>query len=229
MRTGIILTACLLMVGVIPVSFSDELSNDIGINLSDSCILLIKLNHSNPCPDYATIETLFPDTSLHQISGGFEVIDGFKQRTNDQLNKHYEYYRTDGKSAQWLDPPADVLTRIKIIEIRPSLPDYKLKGNSTIMMLNNDTNSFERYLGHSRYVDDSCLTAAITSENWIFNLADTINFLHNDCDPNSTEMNTIKKISTPKTLMDIRDSRDYQHKQWIKQIKENCIFEYGKC
>lgn len=228
MSAGIFLTvACLLLVGLIPVSYSDKLSDDIGISISDSCMSLIKLN-SDKCPDYQMIATVFPDTTLPQLSGGFDVIDGIYQRDNQQKNKHYEFYRTNGKSNQWLDPPADTQSRIKMIEIRPSLPEYKIH-NSTKMILNNDNYSFERFLGHSRYVDASCMKAAITSENWIFVLADTINYLHNNCDPNSTELNTIKKISTVKTIIDIRESRDYQHKLWIQHIKENCIFEYGKC
>lgn len=225
----IVLFFALLFVGLTSAN-AEKLSDDIGIYLSDSCIASLKTNpETSPCPDYGVIETVFPDTTLPQLSGGFVIKDGLYQRELKHLNNHYEYYRTNGHPDNWLDPPADVATRIKMIEIHPSLPEYKIKNNSTLMNLDNDSETFSRFLGHSRYVTPNCMNAAITSENWLFVLGDTIQFLHENCDPTKTQMNTVTKYTKEKTQFDIKETRDYQHKLWIQMIKDNCLSEYGKC
>jgi len=219
----------MLVIGLYSNADAEKLSDDVGISLSSSCIALLQFPESSPCPDYQMINVVFTDTTLPEISGGFELIDGLYQRNSKQLNDHYEYYRTDNQTAQWIDPPADVATRIKTIEIRPSLPEYKLKGNSTLMMLNNESDEFERFMGHSRYVTPNCMSAAITADDWLFVLGDTIQYLKHNCDPDFTNLDTITKYTKQKTFIDISESRDYQHKAWIQKIKDECLSVYGKC
>lgn len=217
----------LLFIGMSNAS-AEKLIDDIGINISDSCVSLLKLG-SEQCPDYQMILAVFHDTTKHEISGGFELTDGLYQRTNKHLNNHYEYYRTNGKTDVWINPPADVSTRIRMIDILPSLPDYKIKQNSTMMNLDSDSGQFIRYMGHTRYTSPDCKYSAISAENWLFNLGDTINLMNHNCDPNFTQLTTVTKITKQKSYQDISTSMDYQHKQWIKQIKDNCLSEYGKC
>lgn len=205
---------------------AELLSDDIGISLSNSCIESLKSLLFSNCPRYWTISQVFPDGTLPQISGEFEVIDNLWQRNQKQLYKHYEYYRTDNKTAIWIDPPADVSTRIKTIEILPSLHEFKIT-NSTDMILHTDT--FYRFMGHTRYVTPNCMHATISAENWMLVLGDTIRYMSDNCNSESTQISTVKKISTQKTEQDISTSRDYLHNQWIAKIKAECLTEYGKC
>lgn len=223
-----ILIGSLIGFTVFPPAFADKLSEDIGIKLSDVCVMMIQNNMSSPCPTYDTIMGLYSDTSDKKMSGSFEWIDGMVQRNNKHIYKHYEFYRQDNKVVNWIDPPSDTMTRIKLIEIRHMLPDYKI-ANSSKMILDNSTGTFYRFMGTERYVSENCMYAVISADNWIYKLADTINYLHSGCDSNSTKIQSIKQIAKQKTEFDISTSRDYQHKKWIEQIKLNCISEYSIC
>ena len=120
------------------------------------------------------------------------------------------------------------MTRIKTIEIYPVLPTYFIT-NSSMMKLDNSSDEFIRHVGQARYVDDRCMNAKISAQNWLYDLGDTVWFMLHDCDPIFTSINSVKKITKPKFNHDITTSQDYQLKKWIESVKQNCLLEYGKC
>ena len=190
------------------------------------------------CPTYEEILALYPDRSNRIISGDFEYVDGYLQRTEGMAkSNHFEYYRYHNNNhfdrqlnqnntgvITWIDPPGDIRTRIKLITIEPSLPEYTIRGVSF-----NSTNHNSIFTGHDRWIDDYCRNITISATDWIFLLGDTLHLVNNDCDEKYSSYNHIKELKRQKTEMDITTSYKYQLEQWIEQTKQKCkeiCFEY---
>ncbi len=196
---------------------------DLGIVLSDTCLSLLKINASTNCPTYEEILILYPDTSNHKWSGGFDYIDGILQREITTFNNHFEFYRYDSVSITWIDPPSDILEKIPLITISASTFEYKIP-------FQNITNSSVS-IGHDRYVSSKCDEALISAENWLFLLGDTIQLMAHDCDEEFTNFNEVKLRTWERTQHDIKTSMKWQLDKWIQETKINCkllCFTYAK-
>lgn len=195
---------------------------DYGINLSNTCLTMLKNNISTNCPNYEQILTLFPDSSNKKISGGFIYKEGILQRQEPQYEHHWENYRYDeNKDRLWIDPPGDVLNKIKLITITSNdftykIQDQKITNNSLLV-------------GQGRYISINCSQAIITAKNWIFLLGDTMQTMKKNCIPGSSNFDEIKILSWEKTKHDITTSYKWKLDKWIKESKEKCrvkCFEY---
>lgn len=212
----------LLIAGLFLIGLAVNLvyAENVGIMLSNTCKTMIKNNITTNCPTNEELLLLFPDQSNHEVSGQFENVHGIYQRNNKQLDNHFRYYDFDNKPRLWIDPPSDILEKIKVIIITSNDFVYPIsKGkitNSTIE------------LGQSRYID-KCHTATITANNWYFLTGDTIQTLLLNCAEGSSNFNEVKIIKFAQTHHDITTSAKYKLEKRIQEIKENCLTEFMKC
>jgi len=136
------------------------------------------------------------------------------QRSNDEKNGHWGFYRFDETGRTWIDPPGNIRDKIDLIIIEPRLPEYKLPGLQKVV-------NYEILTGHNRHIDN-CRTATITAEDWLFLIGDTMRYMKNDCNPNYTTFDHIKKTTLAHTFMDISTSYKWQLDNWIAQVKQDC-------
>lgn len=193
---------------------------DYTITLSDACIASLKINSTvTNCPSYADILTVFPDQSLHKISGGFVFSDNYLHREPSGYKNQYRYYDYFPlESRLWVDPPHDVLRYSKNIVIAASSFEYKLIGK----MRTDTTGKNEVYIGHNRYINKSCSDAIITSENWISLLGDTLVLMQHDCDPAFTNFDERKLVQWQRNYHDITTSYKYKFDMWQKESIAKC-------
>ena len=192
---------------------------DYGIVLDNTCLVFLKNNLTTNCPTYDLINLLFPDTSNRKISGDFVIKQGIYHRQEPQYEHHFNNYRYDeNKDRIWIDPPGDVIDKLKLITITPHDFIYKIGGQT----ITNNT----LLTGVSRYIDPHCSSAIITANNFLFLLGDTMQTLKKKCAPNSSLFNDTKIETWEKTKHDITTSYKYKLDTWIKESKIKCL---GKC
>ena len=203
---------------ILSISFGAAYA-DYGIVLDNTCLAFLKNNLTTNCPGYEIINLIFPDTSNRKISGDFVIKQGIFQRQEPQYEHHYNNYRYDeNKDRIWIDPPGDVIDKLKLITITPHDFIYKI-GGQTI------TNS-SILIGQGRYITPNCSDAIITANNYLFLLGDTMKTIKENCAPGSSNFNEIKIKTWEKTVHDITTSYKYQLDKWIKESLIKCK---GKC
>ncbi len=194
----------------------------IAIQISNSCMTMHRHNVTSDCPTYEEILTVFPDTSDHIMSGGFAYSDdGVYERQKTKIKNHYEFYRYNDETMIWVDPPNDVRSRMKVITLESRLPEYTIKEQTL--------DSHQLNIGIGRWNNIECTRVTMTSDNWLFLLGDTLQFLKNSCDPKFTNFNNIKTIYFKDQDFDRTNSLQYKLNQWILDAKERCkglCFEY---
>ena len=184
----------------------------IGIELSKTCITLIKNNMDSACPTYE--ELLLLDDSNTDISGRFIYDEsGFYHRDTPQLQNSHRWYDFVNYPILIVDPPSGY--NLSTIEILPNLDTYVMAQSNV------STENFSRTIYHDRYID-SCKTAKINSANWKFLLPDTIAHMRSGCTESSTNYDEVEIIFTPLTPIDITQSPNYQYEQWLIHSKELC-------
>jgi len=215
------LVILILLVLVVPSTILSygATSDFIGITLSNSCITLLQNNFSTTCPTYEELKAL--DSSNTKVSGKFETIDGWHQRTSSDYKNSWRYYDDDPRIRIFVDPPKGMNDKIDMIEIQPNFDTYLLAKD------NNITNN-TRTVYHDRYIDN-CKNAIINAEKWKLLLADTIYFMRNNCNDNFTLFNHIETIYVEYVDHDISTSRKYIHEKWLEEVKTYCIFKYASC
>ncbi len=195
---------------------------DFGIQISKTCYNIHRyapINSTTNCPTYEAIMAIFPDTSNKEVSGGFVYKHNMLQREKAPMEKSYNYYAFKNQTFLFIDPDLQTSKQLGMIVIESQLKtypvNYKVVDNTRIM-------------GEGRYIDD-CRNAVITAENWIFLLGDTIEFMRHDCHPTYTLFNQTKIIYANLTKHDITTSSKWLHDEFLKYVKENCLYEYDKC
>ncbi len=216
-----------MIVLVIPIALAEAAqlgitlgSHGIGIVLSKTCLIMLKNDLPTTCPTYEVLSEL--DSSNKLISGGFIYKDGFYQREEPFLKKSWNWYAFDN-SETWrifVDPPREYLNKVKLITIENNFDTYidrkdRITENRTLTQY------------HDRYIDN-CWTSTVNSDKWKMLIPDTIFYMRNGC-TGATEFDHIEYISLGLTQMDHTDSKKYRHDQWVKEVIENCLTEYGKC
>lgn len=188
--------------------------NDLGIVLSQTCLVMLKNNISTNCPTYEGLSLIYSDTSIHNVSGEFEVKDGIWQRGKPNMINHYRYYDFSVEPIFWIDPPGDIRDEIRLIIVESRLGTYQIAGqtitNSSVMV------------GEGRYTNPACTESTISAKLWLTLLGDTIWYLNHDCNPEFTNFNEIKIISWEKTIHDITTSYKYILDKWMKESIERC-------
>ena len=229
---------------------TNNLVKKIGIVNSKTCIILNQNNINSTCPTYKDLIIL--DTSNTKISGKFTTDDnGYFHRSNDAINNSYRYYDFDDTLHLFVDPPSDMINRIKLIELRPNFDTYLDSENlsqdaefelidvivnatytkdttKTIQVLN-QTQSYQRILYHDRYIDNNCRLAIINADKWQLLLPDTINLMRHNCDDAYTSFNNKELIPINATYQDITTSQKYKDDKRLQYIKEFCIFKFQTC
>lgn len=188
----------------------------IGIQLSNSCINLIKNNLPNDCPTYETLQQL--DTSL-ETSGKFEFKDGYYHRTTPQYVNSWRLYDHDPTPRVIVDPPQGMTERIKMITINPNFSVYFTASDQK---LDNSVRTWHE----GRYIDN-CKQAYISSTDWHKILPDTIATLHNNC--THTSLEELKTEKMPFTDLPLGETRWYKDKVWLEESIKKCkglCFEY---
>lgn len=195
-----------------------EYYEHIGIRLSETCRTMLENNMTTNCPNYLQILHLYPDTSIKKWSGDFYFNEnGFYER--EIITKKYDtldVYYSFPRDVVWIDPPSDVIEKIKIIEITSHDFVYPIKTQKI-------TNS-SYLVGQSRWVSPNCDYARISSDNWIDRLGDTWIYLRSGCDKNSTNYNDLVLREWNGTIHDITTSYKYQLDKWyneqIQKVKD---------
>ena len=206
----------LLLAIILPIGYANA---DIGIDISNKCKTMIKNNLDTTCPTIQQILALFPDTSPSHQVGDFEVIDGMLLRGEPQYNieNMRKFVRALGDDNRiWINPPGGARSNLQMIIIESNFEDYPIKGS---YKMENNTIS----MGTQRYVNFGCTEALINSDDWIFLTGDTIIHMQNDCTPESTNFDHIKKFYFEKSFQDIRTSYKYILEKWIEESKIKCL------
>jgi len=206
------------------------LRNQIGVELSNSCLTAIKYNLKTKCPSYEDLYYL--DSSNQIISGKFVTTDDFFYRNTTVVRNSWAWYSADQTQRIFIDPPAEMHNKIKMITLLPNFKTYYQQSDIMRKYTGNDTSSmqeFDRVLYHDRYVNINCSIATINADKWKILLNDTINFMQNNCDESATDIDIVEVISVKKTEFDLTKSQAYIDAKRLKWIIKNCLFTYGAC
>ena len=192
-------------------SISSRIPNNrvLEIELSQTCITLVKNNMSSTCPDYQLLSKL--DSSL-SVSGEF-ILDetGFFHRSSPLVKQSHLFYDFDDVPRLIVDAPNG--SNFGKIIIMPNFDNYVV--NQSI------SNNHSRTIYHDRFIDD-CTIAYINSDKWKFLITDTIHHMRNGCSEDTTKYQEAEIIVDPVTTIDISQSPNYQYSQWLEIIKEKC-------
>jgi hypothetical protein len=222
------------------------LTKYIGISLSKQCVTMITNNYTTNCPDYRVLHQV--DSSIASVSGGF-VDEPYYHREPPIMQQSWRYYDYDNTPRIFVDPSADMSTRMKTITLLSNFDTYMLSeksisqqyeivpinvtsafGNTTrTILIKNQTADYQRIIYHDRYVDATCKHATINADKWQTLLADTISYLRNNCDEKHTSFVSVELIPANFTEQDISTSQKYTDEVRLKYIKEFCIFKYKAC
>lgn len=186
----------------------------IGIQLSTTCITMIKNNIKTNCPTYEEILLLFPDRTNRKMSGDFVVKDGFLQRDSTPYLNQIEYYRYETKEPIFIDPPSGMLKHIKLIVIESSITEYKIVDQT----ITNNT----LLIGTGRSENSDCSEVRITAFDWQLLLGDTVYYVKHNCNKAFTNYDPIMKKTWNRTIHDITTSYKYQFDLWLKNAIEEC-------
>lgn len=229
-----------------PPSLS-HLDKKIGVILSKTCITMITNNINSTCPTYKDLVQL--DSSRTEITGKFTTEDGFFHRGDPSVKNPWRYFDNDETIRVFVDPPAGMIERVKLIEIHPNFDTYFLQNDMTVhdkfeyvdVKINgtawskartvqslNQTSEFARVVYHDRYIDD-CKHATINADIWKDLVADTIHLMRNGCDPSFSSYNEREVIAPDYTEIDITTSPNWQYLKWLEDVSNHCIFKYREC
>lgn len=177
---------------------------------------MIKNNLQTDCPTYDSIMVLFPDRTDQRVSGEFKIIDGVYQRGTPIHLNPWKYYYFAKEPTLWIDPPSDTRTRIKMIYIEPSIPEYKT-GLESVKM-----DDYTLSFGKDRWINANCSEIKITATNWVFLTGDSLNIIKNNCNLSVSKFNGTVTKEFAKSYQDISTSAKYKLDAWIKLNKEAC-------
>ena len=200
-------------------------ADNFGITLDNTCLTMIKNNVTSDCPTYEDIITLFPDTSIKDVSGDFGYSNGIYHRLSTKWHDSFEYYRFFDHPILFVDPPSGTYDRVKLIQIKSNLNEYLLRGQEKSYNAGNHTIT----LGHGRYVD-SCRIAYVDASKWSYLVGDTINYLSKNCAEDATTFNSKTTTQLYKTKHDLTTSYKYKLEEWQKKMinmcgKKVCLYE----
>ena len=178
----------------------------IAVNLSNSCLSLVKNNMTTKCPGYENLTKY--DTTNPSYSGKFIVKNGHTYRDPKTVKNESVYLNTvdyiicvDCKHKKSL---------YKEIILVPSLPLYKKDTDKIIV-----NNTFTYYAKRSV---TNCEKATIEFSTFL--LLDTMEFLRSDCKNTAFDEKII--IQKPYTKHDISTSKAYQYQKWLQEMKTKC-------
>ena len=187
--------------------------NVISIQLSNTCLALIKHNDTKTCPDYRILSQF--DTTNQKKIGKFVDTKGYFHRDKSRINNPSMYFNNNDTFTVCVDCPNDIFKSSQQIFITHE--DFKYTKDTDNVIVNNT-----RYEYINKAVD-RCQIAMI-SYNKILVL-DTIEFMKSGCGVTTfDEKVTIKK---PYTQFDISTTKAYKYAKWLTEAKKlsgtNCL------
>lgn len=203
----------LLIIWLVAEAKDTTLNNSIGIGISKQCKTTIVNNFTTNCPDIKTLVELNLDTSNRLMTGDFGYLDGLYQRLPTAYKSSVGIYTFDSTYRIFIDPPADVANKVKMITIENSLDTFIT--NSQMKKIGD-----QRTVSKYRYVNAGCTESTIGGNTWLETLADTIEYMRNDCNEKFTNYKTTFTIDDPVTDIDITTSQKYKEDAWKKETKE---------
>lgn len=208
-----------VFVGVVIISFfgvaySIEGTPQYGIALSKSCLVMIQNNITTSCPTYDQIQVLFPDNTNQVTSGELNYFDGYYQRGPPKILNPIQEYVFRDKPTIWIDPPGSIRDRIDMITILPSVPEYKIKIESTMM------DDYNITFGIDRWINANCSEIKISAKNWVFLTGDAMRLIQHDCDMSYTQFNGTITHKFEKSYQDFVTTSKYKLEEFVKAAKE---------
>lgn len=179
----------------------------VGISLSRSSISLVKVN-STTVPGYDDLIELGYDQSVER-SGKFVFKNGYLHRDYTKVTNESVYY-LHLQNVTIVDPSFNLQKKIKLIIIEPSIKSYILP---TDLKKTDNTRTVHK----ERYVDEKCIVATISANNWKVTLPKTIKYLRDGC-PGEME-NTMDIIKDNQTKTDVSTSQKYKEDKWKQEAK----------
>ena len=193
--------------------FVGQIDNVVSIQLSNTCIAIVKSNDTKTCPTY---EVLAPvDTTNQKKIGKFIETKGYFHREKPRLVNPSIYFQNNVTFTVCVDCPNDILrSSLQIIITHEPFKWIKRSDNT----ITNNTR-FE-YVNRSM---EGCQKATIYYSESLLN--DTINYLKSNC--KDTQFNEKIVITKPYTKHDISTSKAYQYQKWLAEAKKlsahNCL------
>jgi hypothetical protein len=206
-----ILLLVLFVIGFFSTAYADQY----GIALSNACLTMLK-NGIAGCPSYVEIMTLFPDKTNPAVSGKFIEKDGIIQRGSPNMTNSWNYYKFSAEPVLHIDPVGDSRSRIKMIYIEASIPEYKIGVES--LKMDDYTISFQK----DRYINPNCSEIKVTAKNWVFLTGDSINILKHGCDLSVSQFDGTVTKSFARSYQDISTSFKWKHDLWVKENLIKC-------
>lgn len=200
---------------VVP-SIAEAAPIHIGVNLSESCKIMIRNGFDTECPTPQKIMSFHPDTTDPMFSGKFEIHDNLLERQKPPVQNPIRYYDHQSENMVWYDPPLNVVDRIKLITIESSLPEYKLPTSYQM-------DNYTIHTGHDIWVSPDCKKASVSADVWPVQLGRVMQYMHHDCNEKYKTFENVKSTSFQKTVFDISTSYKWQLDEWIKSSKVKCL------
>lgn len=186
--------------------------NIIVIELSNSCLKMVKNNMTKSCLTYKDLSAF--DTTDTKYSGKFIDDKGFFHRGKPLLKNHEIVYKKSPDIIVCVDCPGKVSLYARSIVVEPNGFTYKLGSDKK--MIDNT-----RFVYHDRYVKD-CSEARVSSDMDL--VKDTIEYLKSGC--TVTQFNEKETIVKPYSKVSY-DGLWYQHQKFLEDAKKlkgiNCL------
>lgn len=202
---------------------ADYKIDSIGIIIERSCLL------SDHCADNQDI--MYLDNSPQSIG-----------KLAKKGNDYTRIYTAKQNNAEWLrfggpyvivDPPGNIIPRIKIIHIVSQLDEFHDVGQRTVKEYNSNEGakpvSNVRLYSSTRHMDEHCREATITTKNLPYVLRDTIDYMRSGCDPHNTMIKTTFEDIKPLTKHDLSTSYKSKDQKWRDYIIKECIKSRNAC
>lgn len=214
----------LFLILLIPSAYAANYKIDsIGITIEKSCLLSVH------CTNY---------TEIKNLDNSPKTIGSLVKKGDD----YYRIYTPKQNNPEWLrfggpylivDPPGNIIPRIKMIHIVSQLEEFHGVGQYVVKEHNvtNDAKPTKsvRVYSSVRFVDEHCKEATISSRNLLYVLRDTIDFMRSGCDPHNTMIKTTFEDIKPLTKHDLSTSYKAKDQKWRDYIIKECLKSRNAC
>ena len=228
MKVQIVISAIILLIVIVAVpsiyATHDDTVRLINIQIGSGCTL---------CPE---LEVLIPyDTSKASVSGGFNNDTGTWDREKPIFVEHWNHYTYEyGKNIIFVDmyPDLQWLGRSKVIVLSDHINERDGQTNLRTGIING-TEWIAQYWNSTMNRNlQGCQTATIDSHDWKNLLDDTLRYFHHECDPEFTNVQTVKKviISNQTTTIPFNTEKwlEYYTPTMAEYCKDKypCVYQY---
>jgi len=203
----------------------------------DDTVRLINIQIGSGCTLCPELEVLIPyDTSKASVSGGFNNDTGTWVREKPIFQEHWKHYTYEyGENIIFVDmyPNLQWQGRSKIIVLSDYINAREDSPYSIKQGIINGTSWIAKYWNSTINRNlAGCQTAIIDSHDWKNLLNDTLTYFHHECDPEFTNIQTIKKViisnSTVNTSYNVEKYLEHYTPTLAEYCKDKypCVYQY---